>query len=120
MKVVNMGNIADAFKFDDLPATGIVIEATPKELKLLPNLAYKDVTISEHVSNAAAKREVAELRECLVRRSSHLNAILQTALELRNGVPSELRKVMDECIVEEDKAIGLGVFSKKGAEDEGK
>ena len=65
MKVVNMGNIADAFKFDDLPATGIVIEATPKELKLLPNLAYKDVTISEHVSNAAAMREVAELRECL-------------------------------------------------------
>ena len=57
MKVVNMGNIADAFKFDDLPATGIVIEATPKELKLLPNLAYKDVTISEHVSNAAAMRE---------------------------------------------------------------
>ena len=69
---------------------------------------------------AAAKREVAELRECLVRRSSHLNAILQTAFELRNGVPPELRKVMDECIVEEDKAIGLGVFSKKGAEDEGK
>ena len=60
MKVVNMGNIADAFKFDDLPATGIVIEATPKELKLLPNLAYKDVTISEHVSNAAAMREALE------------------------------------------------------------
>ena len=69
---------------------------------------------------AAAKREVAELRECLVRRSSHLNAILQTALELRNGVPPELRKVMDECIVEEDKAVGLGVFSKKGAKDETK
>ena len=60
MKVVNMGNIADAFKFDDLPATGIVIEATPKELKLLPNLAYKDVTISEHVSNAAAMRDALE------------------------------------------------------------
>ena len=66
------------------------------------------------------RREVAELRECLVRRSSHLNAILQKALELRNGVPSELRKVMDECIVAEDMAIGLGVFSKKGAEDEGR
>ena len=63
---------------------------------------------------AAHKREVAELRECLVRRSSHLNAILQKTLELRNGVPSELRKVMDECIIAEDKAIGLGVFSKKG------
>ena len=65
MKVVNMGNIADAFKFDDLPATGIVIEATPKELKLLPNLAYKDVTISEHVSNAAdcawCEREYGEV-----------------------------------------------------------
>ena len=60
MKVVNMGNIADAFRFDNLPATGIVIEATPKELKLLPNLAYKDVTISEHVSNAAAMREALE------------------------------------------------------------
>ena len=57
MKVVNMGNIADAFKFDDLPATGIVIEATPEELKLLPNLAYKDVTISEHVGNEAKLRE---------------------------------------------------------------
>lgn len=57
MKVVNMGNIADAFKFDDLPATGIVIEATPEELKLLPNLAYKDVTISEHISSVAAMRE---------------------------------------------------------------
>lgn len=66
---------------------------------------------------AAHQREVAELRGCLVRRSSHLNAILQTALELRNGVPPELRKVMDECIVEEDKAIGLGVFSKEGVED---
>lgn len=60
MKVVNMGNIADAFKFNDLPATGIVIEATPEELKLLPNLAYKDVTISEHVGNAAAMRETLE------------------------------------------------------------
>ena len=67
-----------------------------------------------------ASEEIAELRECLVRRSSHLNAILQKALELRNDVPSELRKVMDECIVAEDKAIGLGVFSKKGAEDEDK
>ena len=69
---------------------------------------------------AAHQREIAELRECLVRRSSHLTAILQKALELRNDVPSELRKVMDECIVAEDKAIGLGVFSKKGVEDEGK
>ena len=33
MKVVNIGNIADAFRFDDLPATGIVIEATPDELE---------------------------------------------------------------------------------------
>lgn len=69
---------------------------------------------------AAHKRKVAELREFLVRRSSHLNAILQKALELRNDVPSELRKVMDECIVAEDKAIGFGVFSEKGAEDEDK
>ena len=69
---------------------------------------------------AAHQREIAELRECLVRRSSHLNAILQKALELRNDVPSELRKVMDECIVAEDKAIGFGAFSKKGVEDEGK
>ena len=57
MKVVNMGNIADAFGFDNLPATGIVIEATPEELKLIPNLAYKDVTISGHVGNKAVMRE---------------------------------------------------------------
>ena len=57
MKVVNIGNIADAFRFDNLPATGIVIEATPEELKLLPNLAYKDVTISGHVGNKAAMRD---------------------------------------------------------------
>ena len=46
MKVVNIGNIADAFRFDDLPATGIVIEATPDELERLPNLAYKDIEVS--------------------------------------------------------------------------
>lgn len=70
---------------------------------------------------AAHRREVAELRECLARRSSHLNAILQKALELCKDVPVGLRKVMDECIVAEDKAIGLGVFSiTKGAEDETK
>lgn len=46
MKVINIGNIADAFRFDDLPATGIVIEATPEELEWLPNLMYKEVTIS--------------------------------------------------------------------------
>lgn len=46
MKVVNIGNIADAFRFDDLPATGIVIEATTDELERLPNLANKEVTIS--------------------------------------------------------------------------
>lgn len=67
------------------------------------------------------EREVAELRECLARRSSYLNAILQKALELCEDVPVGLRKVMDECIVAEDKAIGLGVFSlREGAKDEGK
>ena len=85
------------------------------------NIMHNAAAKREREAGAAAAHqlEVAELRECLVRRSSHLNAILQTALELRNGVPPELRKVMDECIVEEDKAVGLGVFSKKGAEDEG-
>ena len=81
--------------------------------------AIEPETVADRIE-AAHKREVAELRECLVRRSSHLNLILQKALELRNSVPSELRKVMDECIVAEDKAIGLGVFSKKGAKDEDK
>lgn len=70
---------------------------------------------------AAHIREVAKLRECLARRISHLNAILQKALELCKDVPVGLRKEMDECIVAEDKAIGLGVFSiTKGAEDETK
>lgn len=46
MKVVNIGNIADAYICDDLPAMGIVIEATLDELEQLPNLAYKEVTIS--------------------------------------------------------------------------
>ena len=45
MKVVNMGNIAETYIFDDLPATGITIEATLDELERLPNLAYKEVTI---------------------------------------------------------------------------
>ena len=45
MKVINMGNIADAFRFDDLPATGIVIEATHEELENLPNLVYKEVEV---------------------------------------------------------------------------
>ena len=80
----------------------------------------KKTGAEKHGKYFVLKEEVAELRECLVRRSSHLNAILQKALELRNDVPSELRKVMDECIVAEDKAIGFGVFSKKGTEDEDK
>jgi hypothetical protein len=46
VKVVNIGNIADVYICDDLPATGIVIEATIDELKRLPNLAYKEVSIS--------------------------------------------------------------------------
>lgn len=45
MKVINMGNIADAFRFDDLPATGIVIEATEEERANLPNLVYKEVEV---------------------------------------------------------------------------
>ena len=72
MKVVNMGNIADAFGFDNLPATGIVIEATPEELKLLPNLAYKDVTISWHVGNKAAMRDAcANIAEYATAASCH-------------------------------------------------
>lgn len=46
MRVVNIGNIADAYICDDLPAMGIVIEATLDELERLPNLTYKEVTIS--------------------------------------------------------------------------
>lgn len=64
-------------------------------------------------SAAAHRREVEELRECIARRSSYLNAILQKALELGNDVPIGLRKVMDGCIVAEDEAIGFGVFSTK-------
>ena len=43
MKVVNIGNIAEAYICNNLPATGIVIEATLDELKRLPNLVYKEV-----------------------------------------------------------------------------
>lgn len=46
MKIVNIGNIAEAYICDDLPAMGIVIEATLDELEQLPNLTYKEVTIS--------------------------------------------------------------------------
>lgn len=46
MKVINMGNIAEAYTCDDLPAMGIVIEATLDELERLPNLVYKEVAIS--------------------------------------------------------------------------
>ena len=35
MKVVNIGNIAEAYICDDLPAMGIVIEATLDELSRL-------------------------------------------------------------------------------------
>lgn len=88
MKVVNMGNIADAFKFDDLPATGIVIEATPEELELLPNLAYKDVTISEHVGNAA------KMREALVKADAALSRISQSAWFVDANF-SETKEVID-------------------------
>ena len=97
------------------------IDKIPRSLQALGLRTYAARIKAAHQREAEEmKREVAELRECLVRRSSHLNAILQKALELRNDVPSELRKVMDECIVAEDKAIGFGVFSKKGTEDENK
>ena len=46
MKVINMGNIAEAYICNDLPTMGIVIAATLDELERLPNLAYKEVTIS--------------------------------------------------------------------------
>lgn len=49
--------------------------------------------------------------EAAARRGKHLNLILQKALELGNDVPLALRKLMDEVIAEEDKAVGLGVFS---------
>ena len=46
MKVVNIGNIAEAYICDELPAMGVVIEAALDELERLPNLTYKEVTIS--------------------------------------------------------------------------
>ena len=45
MKVISIGNIAEAFLCDDLPATGIVIEGTREELANLPNLLFKQVEI---------------------------------------------------------------------------
>ena len=45
MKVVNIGNIAEAYMCNDLPAFGVIIEATLDELERLPNLADKDVEI---------------------------------------------------------------------------
>ena len=45
MKVISIGNIAEAFMCDDLPATGIVIEGTREELANLPNLLFKQVEI---------------------------------------------------------------------------
>lgn len=54
--------------------------------------------------------------ETAARRGRQLNLILQKALELGNGVPLDLRKVMDEVIVEEDRAVGLGVFSLKNGD----
>ena len=54
--------------------------------------------------------------ETAARRGRQLNLILQKALELGNGVPLDLRKVMDEVIVEEDRGGGLGVFSLKNGD----
>ena len=87
MKVVNMGNIADAFRFDNLPATGIVIEATPEELKLLPNLSYKDVTISGHVGNAAKMREAL----------SDACYAMFNFLKTQNGGYGEMAKALDKA-----------------------
>ena len=87
MKVVNMGNIADAFIFDNLPATGIVIEATPEELKLLPNLAYKDVTISGHVGNAAKMRNAL----------SDACYAMFNFLKTQNGGYEEMAKALDKA-----------------------
>ena len=87
MKVVNMGNIADAFGFDNLPATGIVIEATPEELKLLPNLAYKDVTISGHVGNSAKMRDAL----------SDACYAMFNFLKTQNGGYEEMAKALDKA-----------------------
>lgn len=73
MKVVNIGNIADAFRFDDLPATGIVIEATPDELERLPNLTYKEVTISETLGRE--RGDAAKLREALLECAQYIACV---------------------------------------------
>ena len=69
MKVVNIGNIAEAYICDDLPAMGIVIEATLDELERLPNLAYKEVTISatprRNCDSAALREVISTLRTAL-------------------------------------------------------
>ena len=115
MKVVNMGNIADAFRFDNLPATGIVIEATPEELELLPNLVYRDVTISEHVSNAAAMRKALEngtvadiakrvRRDCnsypLPTAAAEMLKLVQEMDAAHQREVAELRKCLKEAIRE--------------------
>ena len=93
MKVVNLGNIADAFRFDNLPATGIVIEATPEELELLPNLAYKDVTISEHVGNAA------KMREALKEFVEYSNLVCKMGMFNRDRLVSITKKARDAITI---------------------
>ena len=47
MKVVSIGNIAEAYMCNDLPSFGVIIETTLDELERLPNLADKDVEIRQ-------------------------------------------------------------------------
>lgn len=63
MKVVNIGNIAEAYICDDLPAMGIVIEATLDELERLPNLMYKEVAISATPRRNCDRPECANTKD---------------------------------------------------------
>ena len=104
---------------------------TPDEIRRVADRLEQSGVAKEiylMVGNSLANDEyhgediVAMLRQGLIdtetaaRRGRQLNLILQKALELGNGVPLDLRKVMDEVIVEEDRAVGLGVFSLKNGD----
>lgn len=70
-----------------------------------------------HVSDIVAMlRQGLRDSETAARRGKHLNLILQKAFELDVDVPLGLRKVIDEVVVEEDKAVGLCVFSLKNGD----
>ena len=45
MRVIEIGNIWSRATLDNIPETGIIIEATVEELKKMPQVLYREVEV---------------------------------------------------------------------------